>query len=576
MHGCPIASCARYRREAGHERHGRPVVSSTEFSTKLRVLAGFAALAVAGCTHVAEARSDVAAPVIEVETGALQGTGDGRVAVYRDIPYAAPPVGELRWKPPLPAARWTGTRDATRFGPACIQPDLPASSIYSDPPERSSEDCLTLNVWVPENAKDAPVVVWIHGGSLRMGSGAGALYDGTEYARRGIVLVSLNYRLGALGWLAHPELSAEAESGVSGNYGLLDQVAALQWVRRNAAAFGGDPGNVTVMGESAGALSITYLLASPEARGLFDKAIVQSPNSRSFPALTEASFGQPSAEAIGADMLDALGVGDIAGARTLDAQQLTDITTMQRFVPQGTIDGKVLPRQIVETFDRGEQAKVPVLVGFNGGEVRSQRIFLPPVPASEQAYAERIERGYGELTGDFLRQYPAEDMEQSMLATLRDGIYGWAAERIAKRQAEAGLPSYLYVFDHCYPAAAARDLCAFHASELPFMFGNLGAESLPPRWPAPDGAGDAALSRAMIDYWASFIRDSRPLSTGNAAWQSYLEGEAYMRFSDRPEAGRDPYPGMFELHEAYVAGRREKGLQWGLLVGIAAPTTGSD
>ncbi len=535
-----------------------------------------AALAMTGCAHAERPGPAAATPLAEVDTGTLQGTRNGTVAVFKGIPYAAPPVDELRWRPPRPALPWTGTRAASEFGPACVQPEVPAASIYNDPPARTSEDCLTLNVWAPERADDAPVVVWIHGGSLRIGGSGLPMYDGSEYARRGIVFVSLNYRLGALGWLAHPELSAEADSGVSGNYGLLDQIAALRWVERNVAAFGGDPDNVTAMGESAGALSLTYLLTSPEARGLFDKAIVQSPNSRSFPALSEARFGQPSAETIGATMLDALGVEGIAAARDVDAQTLTDITTRRRFVVQGTVDGKVLPRQIVEVFDRGEQARIPVLIGFNSGEVRSQRIFLPPAPDSEQAYAERIARGYGDLAGDFLRQYPATDMEQSMLATLRDGIYGWAAERIARRQAEAGVPSYLYVFDHCYPAAEARDLCAFHASELPFVFGNLGAESLPARWPVPDGSDDAALSRAMIDYWTSFIRDGQPRSEGNDAWRPYGKDEAYMRFAARPEAGRDPYSGMFELHEAYVARRREQGLQWGLLVGLAAPDEAGD
>ena len=242
-----------------------------------------AALLLGGCATSADIPQSASEPVVSTGQGDVSGVAEGRLHVFRGIPYAAAPVGELRWKPPQPAEGWNGVREVSAFGPACIQPPVPAASLYNDPPASSSEDCLNLNIWAPGDAEDAPVIVWIHGGSLRIGANSLKMYDGTHYAQRGVVFVSLNYRLGPLGWLAHEDLSEESEDGVSGNYGLLDQIAALKWVRENIAAFGGDPSNVTIMGESAGALSATYLMASPQARGLFDKAIIQSTNLRSFP-----------------------------------------------------------------------------------------------------------------------------------------------------------------------------------------------------------------------------------------------------------------------------------------------------
>ncbi|WP_374408807.1 carboxylesterase/lipase family protein [Pelagerythrobacter sp.] len=532
------------------------------------------AVLLAGCTTVAAPSAGAAGPIASTTSGEVGGTLDSGIAVFKGIPYAAPPVGELRWAPPAPAARWQGVKSARDFGPACVQPEVPGQSIYNDPPAEQSEDCLTLNVWSPEAARKAPVVVWIHGGSLRTGAGSAPLYDGGVYARRGVVFVSLNYRLGALGWLAHRELSAGSADEISGNYGLLDQIAALAWVRENAAAFGGDPGNVTIMGESAGALSATYLLASPRAKGLFDKAIVQSPNSRAFPELSQAANGLPSAETIGGLALRALGAENIAAARSLSAREVIDRTSAAGFPAQGTIDGKILPRQIVDTFDRGEQAQVPLIVGFNGDEVRTQRAFLPDIPEDAAEYARRIGQGYGDLAPEFLRLYPASGGEQSALDALRDGIYGWAAERLAMKQAEAGVPSYLYVFDHCYPAAEARDICGFHASEVPFTFGNFDPGDLPPRWPAPGGERDTALSNAMLDYWTSFARDGQPRSPGHAAWPAYASGQSYMLFDGTAQASRDPYPGMFELNEAFAAQRRAAGEAWGLAIGLGAAPKG--
>ncbi len=531
------------------------------------MLAGWLLLAANGAPACAAER-----PIVAVAQGRLAGTIEHDLHVFRGIPYALPPVGDRRWQPPAPPADWRGLRDAAAFGPSCVQPPVPADSLYFDPPAAMSEDCLTLNVWTTEQAVSAPVIVWIHGGSLRIGGSAEPLFDGANFARRGIVFVSINYRLGVLGWLAHRDLSAESSAGVSGNYGLLDQIAALRWVRDNIAAFGGDPGRVTIMGESAGALSVAYLLASPLARGLFQRAIAQSPNIRSFPQLKTRAFGLPPAEASGEALAAAVGSSGIEALRTMDARVLTEAAGAARFVAQGTIDGWALTEQIVETLDARRQALVPLLAGFNSGELRSQRGFLPPAPADPATYEAKIVRRYGPLAPDFLRLYPASDIGESMLATLRDSIYGWAAERLVAGQAAAGQGAYLYLFDYCDPAARARGLCAFHAAELPFVFGHVGREvALPPNWPRPAGAAEESLSETMLEYWIAFATGGTPNGAGRPHWPPYSGRGAYMRFAERPTAEADLLPGMFELQEAWVAARRRAGEPWFANVGVAAP-----
>ncbi|USU13763.1 carboxylesterase family protein [Sphingomonadaceae bacterium OTU29THOMA1] len=509
-------------------------------------------------------------PVVTAPAGTMSGTNDGTLRVFKGIPYATPPVGELRWKAPVPQPRWTGTRAATDFGPACVQPQAPNATVYSGMPMPVSEDCLTLNVWAPADAKNAPVMVWIHGGALNTGSSREPMYDGRKLAERGIIVVSINYRLGVLGWLAHPWLSGEAQ-GVSGNYGLLDQIAALQWVRTNIAAFGGDARNVTIAGESAGGLSALYLMTSPAARGLFAKAIAQSSYMISMPELRKPVFGMPAWEAGGAVLTGALKTPDLASLRALDAQTLTDTAAKLGFAPFGVVDGAVLPQQMVDAFDRGKQAPVPVLAGFNQGEIRSLRMLAPKPPTDAAAYEAAIRAKYGDLSDAFLRQYPAAGYGESILAATRDALYGWTAERLVRKQAALGKQAYLYMFDHGYPAMDQADLHAFHASELPYVFGTLTAT--PPRWPKiPAAAGEQALSDAMLDYWASFVRDGRPVAKAAAPWAAYDAKRSYMHFAAMPAAKRDLLPGMFALNERVVCRRRATGtIGWNWNVGLAAP-----
>lgn len=513
-------------------------------------------------------------PTVAISQGTLAGQiGANGVETFKGIPYAEPPVGDLRWKAPVAAAPWKGLRDASAFGASCIQPNYPPNSVYADNPATMSEDCLTLNIWTPPNAHKAPVIVWIYGGSLTVGGSAEPMYDGGKFAGHGVVFVSFNYRLGPLGWLALPALSRESPHGVSGNYGLLDQIAALKWVRKNITAFGGDPDNVTIMGESAGALSVTYLLSSPLARGLFQKAIAESPNMRSFPELKRADHGLPSAEEIGLKVQKAAGAANLKALRAMSPKALTIAAFRARFRPEGTIDGYALPHQIVEIFDRGDEAHVPLLAGFNSGEIQTLRAGLPTPPATHAAYVREIRKRYGELAPAFLKLYPGDNIEASMLATVRDALFGWAAERMVRKEASAGVPSYLYLFDHDYRAARERGLRAFHASELPFVFGHVGPEAkLPVNWPRPEGTEDVALSDAMMNYWTSFARTGVPAAPGHPAWPRFAPGEHYMLFGDKPVASTDPYPGMYRLNEEVVSQRRRAGnQQWFFNVGVAAP-----
>lgn len=526
------------------------------------------ALTLAGWS--ATAHADARAPIVDAPAGRLAGVRDGAATVFRAIPYASPPLKGLRWHPPVAMPRWTGVRAAQAPGRPCMQPTM-AAGPYDRGPQAMSEDCLTLDITAPVGARKAPVMIWIHGGTLIWGTGHSEMYDGQAFAKRGVVLVSINYRLGVLGYLAHPALSAESKDGVSGNYGLLDQVAALHWVRDNIAAFGGDPGNVTIFGESAGALSVEYLLASPAARGLFDKAIVESGYAFTMPELRKAHIEEQSAEAIGAALANKVGAPDLAALRAMDARTLVDKVAVAGYAPYGTIDGKILPRQIVDTFDRGEQAHVPLIAGFNSGEMRTLRFLLPPLPESAATYATDVRARYGDLAQAYFGLYPAQDPERTRLASARDAVFGWNAVRLVRKQAAIGQPAYLYYFDHDYPSAAAAGLRGFHASEVPFVFGTLGAT--PPKWPAiPQTAAERTFSATVLDYWTSFARTGKPVARGAPAWPAFAPGDTAMALADAPRPSPNFMPGMYALHEQVMCRRRLSGVQsWNWRTGSTAP-----
>jgi len=510
-------------------------------------------------------------PTVKAPAGEVEGETEGKLQVFKGIPYAMPPVGLGRWKAPSPMPKWDGVKKATEFGPACFQPKPQLSTLYAGDPMPMSEDCLTLNIWVPTGASKAPVFFWIYGGALSGGASRDPLYNGARLAEQGIVVVSINYRLGVLGWMAHPELSNESPLRISGNYGLLDQIEALHWVQRNISAFGGDPANVTIAGESAGALSVMYLMAAPPARGLFAKAIAESAYMISTPELKKASFGSPSSEESGMKLASALHAPDIAAMRAMDAYKLTVAAPAAGFAPWGAVDGHVLKAQLVDVFDKGEQAPVPLLAGFNSGEIRSLTILAPKAPEFAAEYESTINDRYLDLAKEFLRLYPSDNMQESAYATTRDALYGWTAQRLVRKQTALGQPAFLYFFDHGYPAADVLSLHGFHASELPYVFGTFNGT--PPHWPkVPDTAQERKFSDAMIGYWTSFVRTGVPQASNEPTWPVFGPTGAYMAFKKAPQPSDHLLPGMYEFNEEVVCRRRAVGnIAWNWNVGLYSP-----
>jgi para-nitrobenzyl esterase len=531
---------------------------------------GLAFVGVTAASNGAEAQSIVKAPA-----GTVRGVEADGQKIFKGIPYALPPVGDRRWKPPVALPAWAGVRDATAFGPACQQPPAPPSSIYAETYPAMSEDCLSLNIWAPAKARHAPVFVWIHGGNLVRGASSQAMFSGANLAKRGVIVVSINYRLGVFGYFAHPGLSAESPDGTSGNYGVMDQIAALHWVKSNIAAFGGDSGNVTIAGESAGGLAILHLLVAPQARGLFAKAIVQSASLMNLPELKTTAHGVPSAEALGEHYATAMGAKTVADLRAIPGPDLAARAARAGFASTAIVDGKVIPRQLLDSFERGEQARVPLMTGFTAGEISTMKSILPGLPDASTftavSYEARIRANYGPLADEFLRLYPASDIGRNLLAAARDGFFAWNSQKLVREQARAGQPTFLYYFDHGYPAADEAGIHAFHASEVPFMFGTI--DRVTSLWPAiPNTPAERALSDAMVGYWASFAKSGAPVAAGQPAWPSHNQRAAYMNFTDKPHVATDLKAAEYALHDQVFCRRRAAGnLAWNWNVGVIAP-----
>lgn len=522
-------------------------------------------------TNGHQPRQSNSGPTANFPAGAAQGLNEDGLNAYLGLPYALPPTGNRRWQPPAPMPDWDGTRDATRFGPACPQPLRRPGSVYECDIPLKDEDCLNLNIWAPEDAKDLPVFVWIHGGNLLRGAGSEALTHGAALAKRGQIVVTINYRLNILGYLAHPELDGESPDNVSGNYGLLDQIAALEWVKRNIAAVGGNPDNVTVAGESAGALSVYYLLCAPAAKGLFNRAIAQSGHICSAQALKQEQYGMGTGHATGQSILAALGCNSIAELREWDAQDLALAADKAGFAAQGVVDGVVLPDQPLKMFETGQTARVPLITGFNSGEILTLEFFMPPLPQTPADYEAMIRARYGDLSDRFLARYPSDDIKGSTEAAVGEALFGWTALSAAKAQIKAGLPAYVYYFDHGYPAADERGLHGFHASELAYLFDTMAAS--PPAWPkAPDNAQEAEFTRVLGDYWTEFTRNGTPAANGAVVWPDYSKNGAILHFSKTADVKYDLFPDMYELIEEDFVRRRAAGDQpWSWNAGVGAP-----
>jgi para-nitrobenzyl esterase len=500
------------------------------------------------------AQSD--APHVTIDTGIVQGMTDSASGtnVYRGIPYAAPPVAALRFRPPEAAAPWSGVRAATQSGNSCVQRG--DGSGLSVDPSLQSEDCLTLDVYTAagQATRDPrPVMVWIHGGGYAQGGSRH--FDGRALARKGAVVVTINYRLGALGYLVHPALDAEGPRGTSGNYGLLDQIAALEWVRRNIGRFGGDPKRVTVFGESAGAFAVGALIASPLARGLFHRAILQSGTGTASGVLDRRE-----AEATGRRLAESLGVQgsgpEAASAlRALDARRFATfergvLAPAPREVAAPTpfkvplapvIDKSILPLHIEAAIVQRSHNVVPVIVGSNADEGTT---FLRASPAqtTESYLAMLGPPGYGDATGALARAYPARDASEIYAQAKRivgDLGFGAPARRFARLIAASGGRAYLYHFTRVGEGEAARALGAYHGSEVVFSFG---------RTPAAGSRGgstryDERLADAMSDYWVAFATtgdpNGRPAAGKWPRWPSHdAERDEYLELGPTIAARR--------------------------------------
>ena len=514
----------------------------------------------------APATSQDAGGVMTVETGRLAGAPSPlgeEVMVYRGVPFAAPPVGGLRWRPPEPPAAWEGVRDATEAAPACMQNPLPAAvqTFYDAGVDRMDEDCLYLNVWTAAEPDDrAPVLVWIHGGGLSIGNGADITYDGTRLAQRGVVLVTINYRLGAFGYLAHPLLSAESGHGASGNYGLLDQVAALGWVQRNIAAFGGDPTRVTIFGESAGSWSVNQLMATPLARGLFHAAIGESgggfgPRGGAAPRAEIEAAGERFVEAL---------LGDGA-APSLEAMRAATADAVQAVAPDlvrstANVDGWVFPDTVYDIFAAGRQADVPVIVGSNADEMT----MLGGAAGAEtvEQYRETIRNEYGEHADALLETFPAETDEearQARMASGTDATFGWEMRTWARMMETVPSSAYLYFFSRVPPAADADRYGAYHTAEIPYVFDNFGVSPHP--YANRDYTDtDRRLSDILASYWVNMAATGDPNGEGLPDWPAYdPEADAALHIGDTIIVERGIRKERLDFFDRYYAAQREGG-----------------
>ncbi|MEI9931115.1 MAG: carboxylesterase family protein [Rhizomicrobium sp.] len=462
---------------------------------------------------IGSSEADAAKVALRIDQGILNGDTEDDIQVFKNIPYVAAPTGDLRWRAPQPVPNWTGARDATEFGPVCPQNQRPSQFIPKLP---YAEDCLSLNVWSPNTTSTAklPVMVWIYGGAFVTGGSAIPLYDGTDLAKRGVVIVSFNYRLGELGFLAHPALASEHTSDeATGNFGLLDQIAALKWVQKNIAAFGGDPNNVTIFGESAGGMSVNDLMASPMARGLFTKAISESGlGFNEIPSLEKAqqasadwgtAMGVTGSDAAALAKLRALKIDDILKHRAMDKTEVGSTPFL---------DGKVLADQVSLLFAKGEIAKVPYIAGSNSNEASLAQAIgddpvkdldkfgdaLPKVRAVYEAGGKLTDEEFGrQVFGDALFTAPAQTL----------------AGFVDKNGEPARVYHFAYIADHFRGQVPGVN----HGGEIPFVFGFRGLGF----FANFTSDADRKTATQMGDYWVNFAKTGDPNGAGLPAWPAF-------------------------------------------------------
>jgi len=483
------------------------------------------------------------APRAETRQGPVVGRTIDGIDGFKGLPYAAPPVGALRWRPPQAAPVWTDPRPALDYGALCIQP--PANGDPGVGPMPMSEDCLTLNVWSPSDRTGLlPVMVWIHGGGFNNGSGTAALYDGSNLARRGVVVVTINYRLGRLGFFDHPALAADRSDGqAGGNYGMMDIVAALEWVRDNIGAFGGDAGNVTIFGESAGGAAVTRLMISPAARGLFHKAVIQSGLGRDegTPLDQPSASGRPSLQDRGAAWADRAGLPDASAEalRAIPAERLLRPAPSFYGGDNLPIDGVVVTEDVMTAFAAGRQARVPLILGTNSAE------FWWIKPTEISPYGELDDAMTAEERAAFHAAYGGLDGYNAHVVS--DLAFNEPVRALARLHAATGAPTYLYRFDVVPDPNPEPHEGATHASERPYVFDNLGASN----WPMGDR--DQRAATAMADYWTAFARVGDPNGPERPAWPEFgREPDRLLEFAnDGPAAKPMPFKDRLDLIETF-------------------------
>jgi para-nitrobenzyl esterase len=465
---------------------------------------------------------------VQTDKGEVEGayTADQQVIAFKGIPYAAAPVGDLRWKPPQPVAKWKHILPAKDFGNHCIQSFSYPDMVFHD--HGASEDCLTINVWAPAKAVrgSLPVMVWIYGGGFTAGGTSESRQDGQFLAHRDVIVVSMNYRLGIFGFFVHPELTAESPNHASGNYGLLDQLAALKWVNTNIARFGGDPSNVTIFGESAGSSSVSALMASPTARGLFTKAIGES-GSAFYSSSPTFEPREKLEQRNLAFVKTAYNTSSLADLRKLSADTILAAATAKtippppRFGPD--IDGYFLPDFVSNIYAAGHQAHIPLLAGWNADEVRGQ-ILLAKTPTTIETFKNTAQTQFGPKADDFLVLYPASTDAEAVISAgdfASDQFIAFSTWRWLEAQVATGQsPVYRYRLELGSPGDDNHRaiLGAFHSDDIEYVFGTL--DSRPGAKWRPE---DRALSEQIGSYWTNFARSGNPNSTGLPTWPTYNE-----------------------------------------------------
>jgi para-nitrobenzyl esterase len=497
-----------------------------------------------------------AAPTVKTSNGALAGTtsSDGKVNIFKGIPFAAPPVGQLRWKSPQPAQSWEGVKPVTSFGARCMQARVFDDMVFRD--SGPSEDCLYLNVWTPAASAhgNLPVMVWIYGGGFVGGAASEPRQDGEQLAKKGVVVVSFNYRLGIFGFYAHPELAKESDHKAAGNYGLLDQLAALKWVHQNIASFGGNPANVTIFGESAGSFSVSALIASPLTTGLFQRAIGES-GAYFGPTLRALDLKHSSADGLqfGKD----IGSTSLAALRAQKAADLLqEATTRKKFKFVPNVDGYFLPTDIPSIYAAGKQQHIPLLAGWNADEGSYGSIFHGQEPTVDN-YVASLHKMFGDEADALVKAYPAANdaqAKESAQDLAGDQFIAYSTWKWLEAQGAIGNSKlFRYRFEDAPPAdptnpkSASRG--AYHSAEIEFVFEALKSKKLPWR------SQDEKLSDMIATYWSNFAKTGDPNGAGLAKWPQYSKQDGYqvMHLDASPHAAPDKLRTRYQTLESLKA-----------------------